>query len=259
MPLAHTKGPDPEVPDDSKDSSAMRSLDIKRATQVLEFLSGWPLRYVVTISLAMVCVGTIAAMIPRSGKVMVQGPATNSIAPTSILALAQHIADSHLFGQEPGQAPGAAAIATAVAIKVQGLLYSDDQTAALAILEVNGNSGTFKVGDVLADGEKLTAISPTAVQLTQGMTQRAVEMPQQFGGPEDGIALSGATGLGPNGDQLPGFTSPSGMPTYQPTLHTVSVPDTDNPLDQLRSLRQQLIAQRPETAPSDSMKHPAKP
>lgn len=235
-----------------------REVLLKRTLHVLDFLATWPIRYVVNTSLLIIAISIVAMMLPRSAKTAISQPAVNLSSSRNIVAIAQRVADAHLFGQLPMQ-DGNGPAAPAMNIKVEGLLYSDDQTSALAILEVDGNSSAFKVGDTLADGERLTAIAPTAIQLTQGMVQRVLEMPEQFGGPGDGISLGGDTGLIAKAP-FPGLAAPASAQVYKPALRAVSVPQSANPLDQLRALRQQLISDHPAGASSPHpAKHPAKP
>ena len=238
-------------------SGASRELLLKRILNVLDFLATWPLRYVVNAGLLVVATLMVAAMIPRTSKTVISQPAVNLSSSRNLVETAQRVADAHLFGQLAMQDANGPA-APAMSIEVKGLLYSDDQTAALAILEMDGSSNAFKVGDTLPDGERLTGIAPTAIQLTQGLAQRVLELPEQSGSPADGISLAGDTGLIANAP-FPGLNAPSSAQVYRPALRAVSVPQSANPLDQLRALRQQLIPDRPAAVSSHPAKHPAKP
>jgi len=156
-------------------------------------------------------------------------------------SVALHVSSAHLFGQDARSAI-VAITANPSNIMVQGLVYSDDKDSALAILSVDGNSGFFRIGDVLTDGETLLAIAPTAIQLGNGGMTRVIELQQDSGGRGDGIMLAGDTGLSsPHRVLFPGEMPAASQAPYAPALRTVSVSSTSDPLSQLQSLRQQLI------------------
>jgi hypothetical protein len=227
--------------------------------QTIDLLASGPLRHGISCILLGVALLMVWSMIPHGIQAIASIGTTADIPTrpdpgTTVL----RVESLHIFGQSATDAT-AAPVAPLADIKVAGLIYSDDKDSALAILEVNGKSDFFKVGDTLPDGEKLTAIAPNAVQLNLGTAQRVIELPEQFNGPGDGILLAGDTGLIPGESQFPGLALTSGGETYKPALRAIAMPRGASPLDQLRSLRQQLIPQRTEIAPSDPAKHPAKP
>ena len=129
---------------------------------------------------------------------------------------------------------------TTASITVQGLFYSEDKDMAWAILDVDGKSGIFKAGDTLPDGEHLAAVGLNAIQIANGPVLRVVEMAQTFG-PSSGIQLEGAPNLYAQQDAFPGQMPPSTAAPVVQRLRTVSLPQTNDPISQLQSLRQQLI------------------
>jgi hypothetical protein len=87
----------------------------------------------------------------------------------------------------------------------------------------------------------LAAIAEGAVQLTDGLSQRVIELQRDFGN-ASGILLAGDTGLMPSRRALfPGEQAANTGPSFAPALQAVSLPQNADPLTQLRSLRQQLI------------------
>lgn len=127
-------------------------------------------------------------------------------------------------------------------VRVDGLLYSEEPGSAWVILHVDGASGIYKTGDSLPDGETVAAIAQTAVQLTDGLSQRVIELQRDYGSPASGILLAGDTGLVPGHRALfPGESALAGPPAFKPALQPVALPQGADPLTQLRSLRQQLI------------------
>lgn len=159
---------------------------------------------------------------------------------TSIAASAEKIADTHLFGQAAASALDAGPAVAAASITVQGLFYSEDKDMAWAILEVNGKSGFFKAGDTLPDGEKLAAVGMAAVQIANGPGLRVVEMAQTFG-PGSGIQLDGAPNLYARQDSFPGQAPLTTTAPVVQTMHTVTLPQGNDPIAQMRALREQLI------------------
>lgn len=159
------------------------------------------------------------------------------------VALGQKIASAHLFGINPADTQSAGPAQPAADIKVQGLLYSSDKDSGLAILEIDGKSDVFKVGDSLPDGEKLLAVGTTAIQVGNGGAPRIIELQQDDSSSAAGILIAGAGNLDPGaGDPLL-----SGLPGRAPAavfvqrLQTVSIPQNGDPIAEMRALRQQLI------------------
>jgi hypothetical protein len=205
------------------------------------------LRHGIAISLS-VLMGFLAwSLVPHSSK-----PQSLQLTPVAMPQLinaqdmAGEIASSHLFGMDSAETadagPPPAAMATIV---VEGIIYSEDQDMALAILNVNGKSEMLKVGDILSDGEKLLALAPEAVQIGNGGFKRVVELERHFGNPgPNGIQLAGVPGLTPTyTDPFPNSSRSNFVGTsYVPILRAPDLSAaSDNPLAQMQSLRQQLI------------------
>lgn len=154
----------------------------------------------------------------------------------------EKIADAHLFGNAAADAGNMAPAVTAVEISIEGLFYSTDTEMARAILDVAGKSGVFKTGDTLPDGEKLAAIGMNAVQIANGPALREVDLPQTFGNASAGIRLEGMPDLYAQQDSFPGAKPLMGTaaPMIQ-RLRPVTIPQGNDPLSQLRALREQLI------------------
>jgi len=226
------------------DSTLNRNSNLKHGAYVLDLFVAWPWRHTITAGLCVIASSIVWSMAGTPKHLASQTrSAVDPAGRQDVLAIAQHIAGTHLFGQNPSETAAANVPASNTAIKVEGLVYADDQGSALAILDVDGKSGFFRVGDVLPDGERLAAIAPTAVQLTQGLAQRVIELPQDFNSGADGILLAGDTGLSPRAPLFPGMPDSAGAKSYAPALRPVSLSPNDSPLDQLRSLREQLIRQ----------------
>ena len=81
-----------------------------------------------------------------------------------------------------------------------------------------------------------------AVQIANGVSLREVDLDRKFGNDSPGIQLSGISELYAQQDSLPGAPSPAGSaaPVVQ-RLAPVMLPQTGDPLSQMRALRQQLI------------------
>lgn len=169
-------------------------------------------------------------------------PATSVTTPSRvpITASAEKIATSHLFGQTGNADTDAGPTVAAASITVQGLFYSDDKDMAWAILEVNGKSDIFKAGDTLPDGEKLVAVGVDAIQIANGPGMRVVEMAQTFS-PASGIELDGVPNLYARQDSFPGHTPLSTATPLVQRMRTVSLPQGNDPIAQMRALREQLI------------------
>ncbi len=153
--------------------------------------------------------------------------------------MAENIAQSHLFGQDASQAV-TPAVSQVANIQVQGLLYSDDQTSALAILEIDGKTGTFKAGDMLPDGETLNAIGMTAVQIANGSIRRVIELQRDRGGGSD-ILLASVEGLPSARNLFPEVNPLNTGPVVVQRLQPVDVGIRGNPIAKMRALRQKLI------------------
>ena len=214
---------------------------MKLRIYLVDFLGSRYLRHGVAVALA-ICAGLIIwSMVPRTAKTAsLTADAVTLPSRVNIGSSAEKIATAHLFGQSAAVGANAGPAVTAASITVQGVFYSDDKDMAWAILEVDGKSGIFKTGDTLPDGERLAAVGLNAIQIANGPALRVVEMAQSFG-PASGIQLQGAPNLYAQQDSFPGQTPlPTAAPVVQ-RMRPVSLPQTDDPIAQLQSLRQQLI------------------
>ena len=210
---------------------------------IVDFLTSRYLRHGVA-ALLTVCAGMIIwSMFPHAAKALPNVTQTVTAQPRSGIGSAvEKIATAHLFGGSAADAANTAPAVTAVEINIEGLFYSTDTDMARAILDVGGKSGVFKTGDTLPDGEKLTAIGMNAVQIANGPALREVEIPQTFGNASPGIRLEGMPDLYAQQDSFPGARPLTG--TAAPVverLHPVVIPQGNDPLSQLHSLREQLI------------------
>src|SRR5580698_640131 len=210
---------------------------------IVDFLTPRYLRHGVAAVLT-VCAGMIIwSMFPHPAKALPNVTQAVTAQPRpGIGSAVEKIATAHLFGSSAAGAANTAPTVTAVEINIEGLFYSTDTDMARAILDVGGKSGVFKTGDTLPDGEKLAAIGMNAVQIANGSALREVEIPQTFGNASSGIRLEGMPDLYAQQDSFPG-SRPLGStaaPVVQ-RLHPVAIPQGNDPLSQLRSLREQLI------------------
>lgn len=200
------------------------------------------LRYPVS-ALLLVCASLLLwSMLPHKLKAA-DAPAQPTPAQVHKTAgsVAQEIATTHLFGQDPSIA-AVTPVAAVANISIQGLFYSDDKELARAILEVNGKSDVFKTGDTLPDGEKLAAIGIAAVEIANGGMNRVVQLEQKFDGPAQGVRVAGVPELYAQQDSF-GQNAPAGLAPAIPTMQPVTIPQGD-PISQMQSLRQQLIGHR---------------
>lgn len=175
------------------------------------------------------------------------------------------IVAAHLFGraqQKPAENTPAASII------VDGIAAASDSKDSIAVLTLNGQSGEFHVAQVLPDGEKLAAINSDDVELADGSNVRRIEL-ATYGtadsqGPAAYAALLHGVGLsnpGNNPQNAPGVFADAGaadnpaqplpfLPTPVPnsvplpTAGIVNISPQATPLEQLRTLRSQLIHPR---------------
>jgi hypothetical protein len=225
------------------DKAMHRTINLNFSEHLPDLLGSKLLRHGVATVFALVALALIWSMIPRPVKA--SATTASAVAPVprpDAVAMAGRIAEAHLFGLSPAEAEAGPAVARPANISVRGLLYTPDPDTALAILEVDGKSGFFRTGDVLPDGEKLTAIGISAVQISNGLSKRVVEFEKQSGPGNSGILLAGMPRDDAANDPfpgLPGSVSPGGA--MAPRLQPVSIPQNASPLEQMRALRQQLI------------------
>lgn len=209
---------------------------------LVDFLGSRYLRYGVMGFLCLVVGATAWAIVPHRPKIQPINtcPVAYASRPNAV-ALAQRITTDHLFGERSVDATSAPS-ASAVAISIEGLFYSPDPDLARVILEVSGTAGIFKTGDTLPDGEQLKAIGLNAVQIANGASLREVELDQKFGNDSPGTQISGMPELYAQQDSFPGTVPLSGSaPPVIQRLAPVMLPQTGDPISQMRALRQQLI------------------
>ena len=209
---------------------------------IVDFLTQRYLRHGVT-ALLVVCAGLIVwCMFPHPAKALPNVTQTVTAPSRPGIGLTvEKITTAHLFGNAAGDAANSAPAVAAVEISIEGLFYSTDTDMARAILDVGGKSGVFKTGDTLPDGEKLAAIGMNAVQIANGPSLHEVELPQTFGNASSGIRLEGMPDLYAQQDSFPGARPLTTAAPVIQRLHPVNIPQGNDPLSQLRSLREQLI------------------
>jgi hypothetical protein len=120
----------------------------------------------------------------------------------------------------------------------------------LIVLNIEGSSNIFRIGDTLPDGEKVLALAPTAVQLGDPGVPRVIEMQQNFGGGDSRMLVAEGANTAGRGNSFSSMQPAASLSGLKP----LSLLQDADILSQLRSLRQQLIQSRhPLPAP-----HPAK-
>ncbi len=215
------------------DNALHRRSSLSFDIHVVEIVRSKHLRNAVVMLLSVTAI-TLTWMLVR------HTPTQTSTAPTFQAMTAnqinpENIVTAHLFGQDPDALKHATPLQSTASVNVQGLLYSPDPDSALAILEVDGTTGVFRKGDALSDGEKIAAIDVAGVQLSDGISIRVVQLSQKFGNQVPGISINGTQSL--MGDiAISRQTSVPGQ-----GLQPVVITPGNNPIDQLKSLRQQLI------------------
>jgi hypothetical protein len=239
-------------------SATQQSFQLRARRYLIDFLASAYPRYALTSVLGLVMALLMWSLLPhrQSIEAAIQGSPQHRMQPDSS-AIAQRVATAHLFGQDASIASSAVSVAAAN-ITVEGVIYSEDKDSALAILKVDDHSDIFRIGDTLPDGEKLLAIAPTAVEIGSPAAPRVLAMQQDFGD-GGGPLLAGIAGP-PGRDSFFPDTHAAAQPAaYVPSLRPVLLSQNGDPLSQLRSLRQQLIRQRPPDNATHPVKRPAKP
>lgn len=238
------------------DKALHHNFGIKGRRYLVDFFGSSYPSHIVSGTLCLVACGIVWSMVPHKTMLSVASRSGTPTPQENAVAIAQQIASSHLFGQDPALA-SSTITRPASDIKVEGVIYSDDKDSALVVLNIDGKSDIFRVGDSLPDGEKVLALAPTAVQLGSPGSPRVIEMQAQFGDGGSAVlaAAGGAdiTGRGPS--SFPGMAP--ALP--RPALRPVELSQNADPLSQLRSLRQQLIRQGPATSPDHPVKRPPRP
>lgn len=176
------------------------------------------------------------------------------------------LAASHLFGQTPANTAPAVKPAASPII-VEGIVFASAAGHSEAVLTISGKTNVYRVGDALPDGEKLTAINASGIELAANGSIRRMEM-ARYGsadsqGPAAYAALLHGTGLSnpgadneqmdspaqadaADGDTGQTFLSSPARSLYlhaTPVARAVHLSPRASPLEQLRSLRAQLIRQ----------------
>lgn len=172
------------------------------------------------------------------------------------------IVAAHLFGQAPTLT--SAPVVAPSSITVDGIVYSTQADDSEAVLTLNAETDIYKVGASLPDGEKVIAIDPGDVQLVANGTTRFLAMSKYgspdsegptayaamlhgtgFSAPEAGSTPSAEVGVASTASQQPFVTTPSLLPAINvftaQHAQSVRISATATPLEQLRSLRAQLI------------------
>lgn len=175
--------------------------------------------------------------------------------------MANAIVAAHLFGRAQANAPAAAP--AAVPVTVEGIVYATDPGNSETVLTIAGKTNVYRVGDALPDGEKLAAIDASGIELGANGSVRRMEMahygsadsqgPAAYAALLHGTGLSAPTGNNPqtgpltqvNGAGQTFLPNPARTLYPQPVsaIHTVHLSPRATPLEQLRSLRAQLIRQ----------------
>ncbi|HET7396409.1 MAG TPA: type II secretion system protein N [Gammaproteobacteria bacterium] len=162
----------------------------------------------------------------------------------------EQIIAAHLFGETAATKPVLATETPPADIKLVGILYSNDSKASRAILTVGGNAVMVHAGDTLADGTQVTGIEATRVLLMRDGATSALLL--SFIGAVSGNASNPAL---QEADFQPGRSdavSADASSIQNPAtgagsvLRTVDVPTSASPLEQMRSLRSQLVSGRPQ-------------
>ncbi len=235
------------------DKVLQRRMPFRTRRYLVDFIGSAYPSYIVSTLLGIAAALIIWSMLlHKQAAQPIQQTDTYTPQPDSV-ALAQHIAIAHLFGQ--AVSAEAAVVPVTANISIDGVVYSDDQKSALAVLKVDDKSDIYKIGDTLPDGEKLLAIAPTAVQLGGKGAPRVIELQEDFGDGGSWMQLAGVPG---RPDPFPGMHNDAGQPGYASALRPVVLSSESDTLSQLRSLRQQLIPQQPAATSKQAVKPPAK-
>ena len=206
---------------------------------------------------------TLAPWLPLRARTASLRPPRGPIAevrPTPA-AMADAILAAHLFGQVP---ISTRVVSTApLSITVDGIVYASQSDDSQAVLTFNGKTALFHVGQALPDGETVSAIGATDIELTGGAVARRLALPQYGNaaaeGPAAYAALLHGTGLsapmtGSNLTRQPGAALsspaqpfpllPSGSPAHfvaGPLARAAYIPASATPLEQMQALREQLV------------------
>lgn len=141
------------------------------------------LRYAITAGLAVTVTATgwqlLQVIELIHGTPTVQAGTSAPAAPPSAAAppdAAAAIASQHWFGQadSEGAAPPKAQVKTGGPVKVHGIIFARDKATTRAILVLNGHEKSYRVGEVLQNGNKVAAIRPDRVILTQSGARYAL-------------------------------------------------------------------------------------
>src|SRR5690348_11434152 len=111
------------------------------------------------------------------GRSLHPAPATVQvpIVPVATQARALDLATTgRMFGTPLPQA-AVAAVAASDAMKLVGIIVSDDPGSSIALFDANGVETSVTVGGTLPDGETLKSVSPLSVILARGSEERMLE------------------------------------------------------------------------------------
>lgn len=162
------------------------------------------LRYMVIIALL--------ALIATTGWQLMQTPSSAAATPTlsgseqpvsrpgasapDAATLAKKIALRHLFGsvkQSATAAPPVTKERSNSAVQLRGIIFAADQDLARAILALDGNQQSYRVGSLLNNGAKLTAIQANRVILARDGKHYALvlaDAPSRFNGDVHNLSIS---------------------------------------------------------------------
>lgn len=159
---------------------------------------------------------------------------------------------THLFGQTASETPATPQPAAPSGdISLVGILHAGTATDSRAIITTNGKTLVIAEGDSLPDGEKIVAIEAHAVTLLHGGAEMLLTLnfTDDQGAPSARIAdASQVTGWGGQSGAVTttGYPVPASYNSSGPTLGVPQVPASASPLEQMASLRSQLIRARPQ-------------
>lgn len=211
---------------------------MKRHIHPVDFFNSSHLRHGLSCLFAIISFTIVWAMFRHPAKIESVTQPAPPIGREDGWSVAQRVAGHHLLGDLAAVTDGNTAASGLPDVELHGLIYSDEKSAALAIVEVSGTSGYFRLGDALPDGEEVTDVTPSSIELRVGSTSRVIILEQRYGGPTSGIMLAGDPDVL---NSLRGLQGGGGAPNYAPVLRPVSLPRGGSTLSRLRALRQQLI------------------
>lgn len=224
--------------------------------------AGRYLRHGIEGTLSVLIVLVLVPSLEHHTRTSVPPVVQHSIASPTLTDRGNAIVAAHLFGQAATLT--SVSVVAASSITVDGIVYSTQADDSEAVLTLNAKTDIYKVGASLPDGEKVVAIDPGDVQIVANGASRRLAISKYgsadsegpaayaamlhgtgFSAPEAGSTPSAEVGIASAASQQPFVTMPSLPPTRNvftaPYAQPVRIPATATPLEQLRSLRAQLI------------------